>query len=95
MTIENLEMKEQVDSGKCDLGELFRVYGLLPEFELAQVSLDGGRSPGFGRIYSLTAPGLKCSIAEEFAETALKLPAAQHAFPGIPLIWSDFPVEIA
>ena len=30
-------LQEAVDSGRCDLGELFRVYGLLPEFELQQV----------------------------------------------------------
>lgn len=94
MTIESTEMKEQVDCGQCDLGELFRVYGLLPEFELQQVRLtaEGDAVPGFGRIYRLVAPGLSCLIAEEFAETALNLPGEQHGFPGIPLIWSEFPV---
>lgn len=94
MTIASTEMKEKVDSGQCDLGELFRVYGLLPEFELQEVRLTEAAEavPGFGRIYRLVAPGLSCRIAEEFAETALNLPGEQHAFPGIPLIWSDFPV---
>lgn len=83
-----------MDCGQCDLGELFRVYGLLPEFELQQVRLtaEGDAVPGFGRIYRLVAPGLSCLIAEEFAETALNLPGEQHGFPGIPLIWSEFPV---
>ncbi|CAE7223134.1 unnamed protein product [Symbiodinium microadriaticum] len=98
--LESQELKELVDSGSCDVGELFRAKDLLPEFSLLQVQLCPSDVPGFGRKYTLTAPGISCHIAEEFAVVALTLSRdmrpSQFAgqLPGIPHIWKDFAVML-
>ncbi|CAE7274645.1 unnamed protein product [Symbiodinium sp. CCMP2592] len=98
--LESEELKELVDSGSCDVGELFRAKDLLPEFSLLQVQLCPSDVPGFGRKYMLTAPGISCHIAEEFALVALTLSRDMRPsqlagqLPGIPHIWTDFTVRL-
>lgn len=97
ITLESDEMKKSVDSGECDLGGLFRNLDLLPEFELLCVELESPDDdcPGFGRRYSLQAPGIYCEIVEEFSDVTLSLPEAlsHTCLPGIPVIFPDFSVK--
>eukprot|EP00929_Paragymnodinium_shiwhaense_P077810 TRINITY_DN40160_c0_g2_i1.p1 TRINITY_DN40160_c0_g2~~TRINITY_DN40160_c0_g2_i1.p1 ORF type:complete len:418 (-),score=61.53 TRINITY_DN40160_c0_g2_i1:471-1724(-) len=73
VTLEDCEIAEAVESGACELGEVFRRFDLLPRFELLEVKLDSPTAPGFGRKYTLQAAGVSCEIVEEFSNAVLHL----------------------
>jgi len=102
ITIESPELQSLVKSAS-DVASLFRRANLLPDFELLQVELDAeGETPGFGRRYTLKAPGVAVEIVEEFSEDVLhiqdpNLPAQDSnqnlSLKGIPLIFQEFAVQ--
>lgn len=63
VTITDTKLIEEIDQNGLAIGQVFRHFHVLPMFDLLET---GSNSRGFWRRYILSAPGIECSIREEF-----------------------------
>ena len=68
--VTKVEYREVLNKGVVGIGQLFRVFNVLPDMTLHRV----GRFPGgFWRYYSLKADGINCDIFELFPNGLFQL----------------------
>jgi chorismate-pyruvate lyase len=81
IVVHSQEVEDLVESGKVGIGQLFRHFNILPEFNLLKAGLttttttngDGGGGGGFWRYYTLESDLVTCSIREVFCNDVWNL----------------------
>jgi len=75
------ENRDLMDKARgCGIGQMFRVWNLLPTFQLLDADLDSVTGE-LSRKYNLSAPGVVCTILETFPINPLLLPVLPTEAP--------------
>ena len=79
IVVHSQEVEDLVESGKVGIGQLFRHFNILPEFNLLEAGLtpttttNGDGGGGFWRYYTLESDLVTCSIREVFCNDVWNL----------------------